>query len=52
MKSILWFIAIIMIFGWGWGFFFLAAPAIIHLLLVIGVVILGINLFGKNKSTV
>ncbi len=52
MKTILWFLAIVMIFGWGWGFFFLAAPAIIHLLLVVGVVILGVNLFGKSKTTV
>lgn len=50
MKTILWFLAIAMIFGWGWGFFFLAAPAIIHLLLVIGVIILGINLFKKDRS--
>lgn len=51
MKTILWFVAIAMIFGWGWGFFFLAAPAIIHILLVIGVIVLGMNLFSRDKST-
>ena len=52
MRSLVWLIALIMIFGWGLGFFVWAAPSIIHLLLVIGIVLIGVNLLTNNRASV
>lgn len=52
MRSLLWLIALIMIFGWGLGFFVWSAPAIIHLLLVIAVVAIVINLASGRGARV
>lgn len=52
MRSLLWLIALIMLFGWGLGFFVWAAPSIIHALLVIGIVLIGFNLISNRGASV
>lgn len=52
MRSLLWLIGLIMIFGWGLGFFVWAAPAFIHLFLVIGVVMIVMNFFSNRSARV
>lgn len=52
MRSLLWLIALIMLFGWGLGVFVWAAPSIIHLLLVIAVIAVVVNLVGGRGARV
>ena len=52
MKSILWLIALIMLFGWGLGFFVWAAPAFIHILLIVAIIIVVYNLMVPKNSEV
>ncbi len=47
MRILLYFVAVILIVGWLVGFFVFHAPALIHVLLVIGIII---TLFSVIKG--
>lgn len=49
MRSLLWLLALIMLFGWGLGFFVWAAPSFIHLFLVVGIVLVIYNVLVPNN---
>ncbi len=51
MADLLWIVAIIFLLGWAIDFFiFETLGALIHILLVVGLIFLGIKLFGGKKS--
>lgn len=51
MRSLLWLFALILIVGWGFGFFVWAAPAFVHMLLVLGIILVIYNILSPPTST-
>ncbi|TVR79504.1 MAG: lmo0937 family membrane protein [Saprospirales bacterium] len=50
MRSILYFIALVLVIGWLLGFFAFSAGGLIHLLLVFAIIVILLNIIGGRRA--